>query len=292
MTSWQDFDKITLVQLPLFLFSGTFFPVTAFHGVLRWVVEATPLYRGVVLCRELTTGVDQLGVGRLGGLPGGDGRDRPARRTPAARHVAADLTVRRSHSLVEHRFCQLPRQPSGVGDRRDRAGGEHALHQQLQLCSGAGRRGMAQLDQLLLEHGARPLTVRGRLLVDGMVVAGEAEIGSQVAAAAEAGLGHQAIQRVEHAQQTLSWGASAARVESRAEPLLVVDRGPADDLDQESVLPAEVLVEGAPRHTGLLQDRVDADPRALVVGEPRGGLQEAVTRARSARVVRVAMATA
>jgi len=57
MTSWQDFDKITLVQLPLFLFSGTFFPVTAFDGVLRWVVEATPLYRGVVLCRELTTGV-------------------------------------------------------------------------------------------------------------------------------------------------------------------------------------------------------------------------------------------
>jgi lipooligosaccharide transport system permease protein len=42
---------------PLFLFSGTFFPVTAFHGVVRWVVEATPLYRGVVLCRELTTGV-------------------------------------------------------------------------------------------------------------------------------------------------------------------------------------------------------------------------------------------
>jgi lipooligosaccharide transport system permease protein len=57
MTSWQDFDKITLVQLPLFLFSGTFFPVTAFHGVVRWVVEVTPLYRGVVLCRELTTGV-------------------------------------------------------------------------------------------------------------------------------------------------------------------------------------------------------------------------------------------
>ena len=56
MTSWQDFDKITLVQLPLFLFSATFFPVTAFEGVLRWVVEATPLYRGVVLCRELTTG--------------------------------------------------------------------------------------------------------------------------------------------------------------------------------------------------------------------------------------------
>ncbi len=57
MKSWQDFDKITLVQLPLFLFSATFFPITAFDGWLRWVVEATPLYRGVVLCRELTTGV-------------------------------------------------------------------------------------------------------------------------------------------------------------------------------------------------------------------------------------------
>ena len=56
MKSWQDFDKITLVQLPLFLFSGTFFPVTAFPGGVRWVVECTPLYRGVVLCRELTTG--------------------------------------------------------------------------------------------------------------------------------------------------------------------------------------------------------------------------------------------
>ena len=58
MKSWQDFDKITLAQMPLFLFSATFFPVEAFgDGVLRWIVEATPLYRGVVLCRELTTGV-------------------------------------------------------------------------------------------------------------------------------------------------------------------------------------------------------------------------------------------
>jgi lipooligosaccharide transport system permease protein len=56
MRSFQDFDKITLVQLPMFLFSATFFPVTAYHGVLRWVVECTPLYRGVVLCRELTLG--------------------------------------------------------------------------------------------------------------------------------------------------------------------------------------------------------------------------------------------
>jgi lipooligosaccharide transport system permease protein len=56
MTSWQDFDKITLVQLPLFLFSATFFPVDTYPGAVRWIVECTPLYRGVVLCRELTLG--------------------------------------------------------------------------------------------------------------------------------------------------------------------------------------------------------------------------------------------
>lgn len=56
MRSWQDFEFIQLALMPMFLFSATFFPVTAFSGPLRWVVEATPLYRGVLLCRELTTG--------------------------------------------------------------------------------------------------------------------------------------------------------------------------------------------------------------------------------------------
>ncbi|HLN77929.1 MAG TPA: ABC transporter permease [Nocardioidaceae bacterium] len=56
MKSWQDFEYIQLAIIPMFLFSATFFPITAFGGLLRWVVEVTPLYRGVVLCRELTTG--------------------------------------------------------------------------------------------------------------------------------------------------------------------------------------------------------------------------------------------
>ncbi len=56
MKSWQDFEYIQLAIVPMFLFSATFFPITAFHGLLRWVVEVTPLYRGVALVRELTTG--------------------------------------------------------------------------------------------------------------------------------------------------------------------------------------------------------------------------------------------
>jgi lipooligosaccharide transport system permease protein len=56
MRSWQDFEYVTLATLPMFLFSATFFPVSAFPAAVRWVVELTPLYRGVVLCRELATG--------------------------------------------------------------------------------------------------------------------------------------------------------------------------------------------------------------------------------------------
>jgi lipooligosaccharide transport system permease protein len=57
MRSWQDFEYVQLAIIPMFLFSATFFPIETYDGILRWVVEATPLYRGVVLCRELTTGV-------------------------------------------------------------------------------------------------------------------------------------------------------------------------------------------------------------------------------------------
>ena len=60
MKSWQDFGFVQLAIIPMFLFSASFFPVTAFDGVLRWVVEVSPLYRAVVLTRELTTGALSL----------------------------------------------------------------------------------------------------------------------------------------------------------------------------------------------------------------------------------------
>lgn len=56
MRSWQDFEFVTLAMTPMMLFSGTFFPVDTLAGPLRWFIEVTPLYRGVVLCRELTLG--------------------------------------------------------------------------------------------------------------------------------------------------------------------------------------------------------------------------------------------
>jgi lipooligosaccharide transport system permease protein len=42
--------------LPLFLFSGTFFPVASMPVPFRVVAYATPLYHGTDLCRQLTLG--------------------------------------------------------------------------------------------------------------------------------------------------------------------------------------------------------------------------------------------
>jgi len=57
MRTWQDLDLLFVVTLPLFLFSATFFPITAYPESLRFFVELTPLYRGVDLVRGLTTGL-------------------------------------------------------------------------------------------------------------------------------------------------------------------------------------------------------------------------------------------
>ena len=45
-----------MVLIPLFLFSGTFFPVSQLPEWLRDIAYATPLYQGVSLCRDLTLG--------------------------------------------------------------------------------------------------------------------------------------------------------------------------------------------------------------------------------------------
>jgi lipooligosaccharide transport system permease protein len=57
MKTWQDFDLIQLVILPLFLFSATFYPIETYPDALRVIVQLTPLYQGVDLLRALTVGV-------------------------------------------------------------------------------------------------------------------------------------------------------------------------------------------------------------------------------------------
>ena len=64
--SWQDFDLVTIVQLPLFLFSATFFPISLYPRWLGAVVAVSPLYQSAALMRGLSLGVFQwVMIGRV-----------------------------------------------------------------------------------------------------------------------------------------------------------------------------------------------------------------------------------
>lgn len=58
---WRD-DQILISTfrfgiVPMFLLSGTFFPVTQLPSALQWVAKAVPLWHGVELVRVVTLGV-------------------------------------------------------------------------------------------------------------------------------------------------------------------------------------------------------------------------------------------
>jgi lipooligosaccharide transport system permease protein len=62
MKSWQDFDYILLVSAPLFLFSGTFYPLSVYPRAVADIVQWTPLYQGVVILRDLVLGAPAPGL--------------------------------------------------------------------------------------------------------------------------------------------------------------------------------------------------------------------------------------
>ena len=77
MRSWQDFEYVTLVSVPLFLFSTTFFPLSVYPRWAAVLVEITPLYQSVTVMRGLALGavspallwhVAYLGVMGVAGL--------------------------------------------------------------------------------------------------------------------------------------------------------------------------------------------------------------------------------
>ena len=139
MRSWQDFDLIQLVVLPLFLFSGTFYPITSYPPLLQLVVQVTPLYQGVDLIRSLILGaigpqilvhvvyltvMGLLGpVGRLeaprpaaaqvvaGGVVSAAAPRPPARQR---RHPPARRDATRSAPLAAHRAPPARRQRHGA----------------------------------------------------------------------------------------------------------------------------------------------------------------------------------
>lgn len=66
MRSWQDFEFVSLTIMPMFLFSATFYPIETYPETLQLVVQATPLYHGVALLRDLSTGtIDASLIGNV-----------------------------------------------------------------------------------------------------------------------------------------------------------------------------------------------------------------------------------
>ena len=91
MKTWQDFDLIQLVVLPLFLFSGTFYPVDAYPDALRIDRPAHAALPGR-RPHPLADGRRHLADPPLPRrLPRGDGGRRSGRDLAAARQAAAQV---------------------------------------------------------------------------------------------------------------------------------------------------------------------------------------------------------
>ena len=57
LRTWQDFEMVQIVLLPMFLFSATFFPISIYPTAIQWFVRFSPLYHAVTLIRALTLGL-------------------------------------------------------------------------------------------------------------------------------------------------------------------------------------------------------------------------------------------
>lgn len=57
MKSWQHFDLVTLVTMPLFLFSATFYPLDVYPPLIQKLTQISPLYHSVEIIRALNFGV-------------------------------------------------------------------------------------------------------------------------------------------------------------------------------------------------------------------------------------------
>ena len=57
LKSFQQMNWVTFFMLPMFLFSGTFFPVSVYPQWIQMIVQALPLWQGVELIRSLMLGI-------------------------------------------------------------------------------------------------------------------------------------------------------------------------------------------------------------------------------------------
>ena len=56
LKTFQQMDWLTLVLMPMFLFSATFYPLSVYPDAIQWFIMALPLWHGVELLRALNGG--------------------------------------------------------------------------------------------------------------------------------------------------------------------------------------------------------------------------------------------
>lgn len=66
MDSFEQMNMINVVMLPMFLFSGAFYPLSIYPEWLQWIIKALPLSHAIALVRALTLGI--VNIGTLGHL--------------------------------------------------------------------------------------------------------------------------------------------------------------------------------------------------------------------------------
>jgi lipooligosaccharide transport system permease protein len=57
MKSFEQMNLINIVLLPMFLFSGSFYPLSIYPEWLQMIVKALPLWHGVALIRAVSLGI-------------------------------------------------------------------------------------------------------------------------------------------------------------------------------------------------------------------------------------------
>ena len=61
-TSYQQMNLIQIAMMPMFLFSGSFFPIKVFPGWVQRIIELFPLWQAIQLVRGLTLGIFNVGM--------------------------------------------------------------------------------------------------------------------------------------------------------------------------------------------------------------------------------------
>ncbi|XNQ55060.1 ABC transporter permease [Agrococcus sp. 1P02AA] len=62
MKTFQHLDYVFFLMAPMFMLSATFFPIEVYPQGMQWVIQALPLWHGVDMIRQLTTGLIQPSI--------------------------------------------------------------------------------------------------------------------------------------------------------------------------------------------------------------------------------------